>query len=261
MIEIPWKYTNASVIGTAHIKNNSPCQDACVCEIIQTHIGEPIFLSVVSDGAGSAKYSDFGAQLTCSHTIYEIKNFFECGYEIKDLNKIFFENLIDFLQKELLIRAQESNLTLRDYSCTLLCCIIGLKESVFFQIGDGAIIISSIEESDKYNWVFWPQKGEYENTTHFVTEDNAREVLLFDSIQKGISKIAIFTDGLQHLALHYQSQSVHSPFFIRLFDYLSTSKEFSPELLANPIINFLKSDMVNQRTDDDKTLIIALRNN
>ena len=68
--------------------------------------------------------------------------------------------------------------------------------------------------------------------------------------------MALFTDGLQTLALDY-TRAAHSPFFAPMFAALSSETE--PGGLLGPLSAFLESPAVNERTDDDKTLILATR--
>src|SRR5258708_32385476 len=58
-----WRYAYASVAGTSHEKNGSPCQDAGSCRVVETIGGGPVLLAVASDGAGSARRSEEGARL------------------------------------------------------------------------------------------------------------------------------------------------------------------------------------------------------
>jgi hypothetical protein len=59
------------------------------------------------------------------------------------------------------------------------------------------------------------------------------------------------------LALSYASKSAHQPFFARMFAALR--KVGDREDLVVPLRQFLDSPAVNDRTDDDKTLVLATR--
>ena len=67
----------------------------------------------------------------------------------------------------------------------------------------------------------------------------------------------IFTDGLQQLALRYATQDAESRFLEPMVDALRQSE--APEKLESGLSEFLHSERVNARTDDDKTLLIAAR--
>jgi hypothetical protein len=218
-----------------------------------------VLVAVASDGAGSAKRAEVGAQLACSLMINEIVTLFECKGAVREFTREFVQAWIGRFQSEVLVRAEAEGLRPRDFACTLLAAVVGIDSAAFVQIGDGAIVVSCSEEPDDYAWIFWPQKGEYENQTTFATDAGAREQFAHEIHEEGIDEVALFTDGLQRLALHFQSQTAHSPFFRRLFAFVRPTPDgFSPALSAS-LAAFLDSPQVRDRTDDDKSLILATR--
>ena len=122
------------------------------------------------------------------------------------------------------------------------------------QLGDGAIVV---KRAEGYEPVFWPQSGEYINTTFFLTDDAYRRHVLIEMRDEPSSEVAIFTDGLERLALNYGSQTAHAPFFAPMFKALRESRDASE--LIEPLRAFLDSGPVLERTDDDKTLALATR--
>ena len=78
-------------------------------------------------------------------------------------------------------------------------------------------------------------------------------------IDRSIDEVAIFTDGLQGLALHYESRRAHTPFFQPMFAWMRPAGSGYCEGLSSSLTSFLNSKKVNDRTDDDKTLILATR--
>ena len=153
--------------------------------------------------------------------------------------------------------ASEAGQTPRDYACTLLGAILAEDRALFLQIGDGAIVIGS---GDDYWPVFWPQSGQYANETYFLTDANVFARLEFAITVEPVAEIALLTDGLQTLALHYQTRQAHAPFFRPLFHQLRAvpTSGCAPQLL-NALERFLDTPALNQRTHDDKTLILATR--
>ena len=73
---------------------------------------------------------------------------------------------------------------------------------------------------------------------------------------ESVSELAVFTDGLQRLALDFTTRQPYGAFFRPFFERLRTEPE--PETLLEPLREFLDSPRVNDRTDDDKTLVLAL---
>ena len=65
----------------------------------------------------------------------------------------------------------------------------------------------------------------------------------------------MLTDGIQLLAVRYADNTAHEPFFEPLFEFAENPNSSNAELEE-----FLRSERVCERTDDDKTLVLAVRN-
>ncbi|MBT2736224.1 PP2C family serine/threonine-protein phosphatase [Bacillus sp. ISL-7] len=255
-----WKYTFASVIGTSHQKVNTPCQDSSKCQVIDDPNGEKILVAVVSDGAGSAKFSDQGSSLACSLFVEEVSQYLREGKKVKDLDKRFIENWIEYFQCKISTRAKEQEVSIREFACTIVAAIVGNDYAAFFQVGDGAIVCLETDHTEEnYNWEFWPDKGEFENTTYFITDPMVKKNINFDVLPRSVDEVSLFTDGIQHLTLHYQSQTVHNPFFKPMFNVLRKVDKDNLDNLNSSLEKFLNSERVNEKTDDDKTLLLASR--
>ena len=93
-----------------------------------------------------------------------------------------------------------------------------------------------------------------------MTDSDATAHLECTVLAESVAEIALLTDGLQLLALHYPRRQAHEPFFRPLFQHLRAFPEPGcPEPLTAALERFLDSPAVNQRTHDDKTLILATR--
>jgi len=259
MSELEWKYVLASVAGTSHLKKGIPCQDSSECRIFLDGQGHKILVAVVSDGAGSASHSELGSALACNLLIGEMETYFANGGAIKELNREFAANCLTNFQNEIRIRAEADGLALGDFACTVLASIVGPDCAAFMQIGDGCIVVSELEEPDEYSWVFWPQKGEFANMTTFATGEQAAERLEFAVVNQKVAELALFTDGIERIALRFETQEVHSPFFLPMFVPLRPQQSGHVESLSFSLRQFFNSERINDRTDDDKTLILATR--
>src|SRR6185437_980610 len=98
--------------------------------------------------------------------------------------------------------ATASGLKVRQYACTLLVAIVSANQAVFWQVGDGAMCFR-LDGEESFHYAFWPEKGDYANVTFFVTEPNAEEHLEFDITKGEIVELAVFSDGLERLALDF----------------------------------------------------------
>jgi hypothetical protein len=247
-----WRLLQQSLEGTSHRRSGTPCQDSCAGTA--TAPGQESFLVVAcSDGAGSAGLSQEGSALACRRFIEVACEALEregaAALTDAEVIRGWYRQVRQSLEEE----AARREVALRELSCTLLTAVVGERAAVFAQVGDGAIVV---RQGEGYVPVFWPQVGEYANTTWFVTSPDVEQVL---QVQCGeaVDEVALFTDGLQMMALHFASHAVHRPFFEPLFAALRGAAH--PEDLVVPLRGFLDSPAVNERTDDDKTLVLAVR--
>jgi hypothetical protein len=253
-----WRIALASVIGTSHMATGAPCQDFATHALIDAP-DDPVLVLVASDGAGSAIHSEIGSRLASKKLIRLIRSYLASGERLSDLTRDRVENWITRIGETLAERALEDNEPVREYSCTLLAAIIGTSEAAFLQVGDGAIVVSHGQE-DGWSYLFWPQHGEFANTTNFVVSSDATDVLEFEVAPRRIDEVAIFTDGIENLVLHNASRSVYDPFFNLMFEPVRNSEAFGLDSkLSEGLARYLKSPAVCERSDDDKTLMLASR--
>jgi hypothetical protein len=213
-----------------------------------------LLVAVCADGAGSARQSQVGARLACTAFLGLATTALEDGLGIGDVSEPLVLRWHELVRQRLSLEACLANLDLREYACTLLAAVVGEDRAVVSQVGDGVVVIGT---EGGYEPVFWPRSGEYVNTTYFLTGGDFAAQLVCRVINARIDEIALLTDGLQPLALHYATRTAHRPFFEPMFMALREAP--SPEHLQLPLMDFLASKAVNDRTDDDKTLVLATR--
>ena len=251
-----WRSVQATVPGVAHRVSGGECQDACAVQTLTLSDGSPVLALAVADGAGSATRSREGAERACQTLLAECAAWLAQTTET-DWNPAQAKSWLERIQTVLKQQATDVALPVREFACTLLGAVIAADRALFLQIGDGAIVINT---GEGYRPVFWPQGGEYPNETFFTTDANAAENLECVLLTDPITEVALLTDGLQPLALHYQSRQAYEPFFRPMFQRLRDYPETGCWLeLAAALERFLDSPAVNQRTHDDKTLILASR--
>lgn len=250
-----WRSVCASVPGVAHLADGLGCQDAGAAHWLQPPDADAALLLAVADGAGSAAQSGIGAALACQTLLEELTGWL--SQPASDWTPAVAERAIQRVQTALAQQAAALGLPIRELACTLLGAALTADRALFLQIGDGAIVIGS---GDGYRPVFWPQGGEYPNETHFVTDSTATARLECCLLTEPVMEVALLTDGLQSLALHYHSRQAHLPFFRPLFQRLRDYPAASdPAELTTALERFLASPAINERTHDDKTLILAVR--
>lgn len=252
---VTWRFVNAAARGTSHDASGTPCQDDCFVDMAESASGEAVLVAAVADGAGSAERSEVGSGIACASLVARmIETLQHC--EVVELEAADAESWLAGVRTEIDACAARENSDIRQFACTILGCAIGERAAVFFQIGDGAIVAS---EGDGLHPVFWPEAGEYANMTRFLTDSDFAAHLFFARRDAAVDEVALFSDGLQRLALVFEDRSVHAPFFDPMLQQLRGQPAGPAEVFVLPLLRFLSSDAVNARTDDDKSLVLATR--
>ena len=248
-----WRVLHDRVEGLSHRRMGSACQDSY--HVLQLTLeGEQLLVLACADGAGTASASGVGAKLACEAATDCASEFLNGGGRPQILVRDTFVQWIQQARIALEGEAERQQIPLHEMACTLLLAVVAQQGAAYLQIGDGAIVIA---DQGGYHPVFWPDTGEYHNTTYFVTDANVDEHLHTHTTSDVPDEIALFTDGLQMLALDYAKRMVHEPFFRPLFKSLRDAPD--PNELVEAMRHFLDSEAVNARTDDDKTLILAAK--
>jgi hypothetical protein len=254
-----WMYCFASVAGTSHLKSTTPCQDVCRVEVVVDAGGAEVLIATASDGAGSATLAQLGSRLACDLFVDEVKTCIEGGNTRALYSDNFIADWTGKFHRTAVGWSRAETARIQDFACTLLAAVVWDDRAVYFQIGDGAIVESRRDEPDRYSVVCWPQQGEYANTTNFLTDADAAEKVFRGEQSGAVSEVAIFTDGIQRLALDFRARSAHAPFFAPLFAWLRSRIGGYSRELSDSLAVYLNSEKINSRTDDDKTLILATR--
>lgn len=245
-----WNLVGASVIGTSHIKSQLPCQDY-FGHLVFTAQGEQCLALALSDGAGSASHSQLGSQIAVETALSSLAEIIASTGELTEESAIL---VLDEARRQIEARAETETLSPRQFACTLLFAVITAQTAYFAQLGDGGWVMRI---NGSLLPATWPFRGEYANETFFLCSKNWRDGFQFEKVSVPVTAVAGFTDGIQPVALQYDTRSAHVPFFAPLFKVLEEAHEgikLKPALEA-----FLKVEALNERTDDDKTLILATR--
>jgi hypothetical protein len=131
-------------------------------------------------------------------------------------------------------------------------------ETIIAHVGDGCAVLRD-DALDQWDVPSWPHQGEFASTTFFVTDDAELQLRISRRTSR-ISAIAVFSDGIERLALDFTSHTPSQQFFESITSPVSASTSCGRDpLLSRKLKEFLGSNAVNARTDDDKSLIIAVR--
>lgn len=248
-----WRLVSASEVGTSHVHTGTPCQDSCWAQVDQLSGKVPLLSIFVSDGAGSAANGGEGAELAIEAAAAVIAKKLKQGEF--GLSDMLATEIVIAVRERILAVAEAMGLKARDFACTFLGLLSTPTGTLVLQIGDGAVVVdcgSGLEVA------VVPMSGEYANMTHFVTDEDAVTRLITRTYPDRALKVAAFTDGIQRIALNLATNTPHEPFFAPFFDGMARATADQEDYLANLLVKFLGSARVNERTDDDKTLALAL---
>lgn len=256
-----WRYIRSVVRGTSHVALDKPCQDFAYVRVHTDCHERPVLVAIAADGAGSAERSDDGARTLCDLLANQVDEHLRTeGASIDQISAEFLSFFLTYFQSEIMLLAAADGSDLRDFACTLLLAVVGENQAVVAQLGDGAIVFSLRGEPNSYQLAFSPAHGEYANMTQFATDPDAVTHLQVEVLPDQLAEVALFTDGLERLALNLQTMQPHLPFFRPMFAPVRQADgEGAIPGLTDALGAFLDSKAVNGRTDDDKTLILASR--
>lgn len=224
--------------------------------------GTPVLVVATSDGAGSARHADIASKELCRHALTLIRRSLSAGATVADLTEEVARGWIRELRAQLVSESERLGCPLRELSATFVAAIIGQSRALFMQVGDGGIVVHDAETEpthEGWSFVFWPSKGDFANTTNFVTDEDSDVAAQVDT-SSAPHDVAVFTDGIEHLVLHFASRSAHAPFFESMFRPVRSATSGGPQNeLSTALADFLGSAGVQSRTDDDVTLVLASR--
>jgi hypothetical protein len=255
-----WRFVAATAAGTSHIKGGKPCEDRCWAHVHkgledaapQAEAGAcPLLTLFVADGAGSASHAAEGAEAA----IQAAASFVEQAASLS-LDDQTATECVAAVRASIQERAEAAGLTGRDYACTFLGVLSSPSSTLALQVGDGGIVLdvgAGLELSMP------PMSGEYANMTRFVTDEDALDALTTMIYPVPVNRVAVFSDGLERLAIDLSSLRPHAPLFERLFNVLGAASKAADEEIRAALVRFLTSPAVNERTDDDKSLALAVR--
>ncbi|MGH2523940.1 MAG: protein phosphatase 2C domain-containing protein, partial [Anaerolineales bacterium] len=123
------------------------------------------------------------------------------------------------------------------------------------QLGDG-VAVAGLEPGELFI-AAPPQRGEYANETYFLTQAEALQQVDVRYYPRPVRMVAAMTDGLTRLAVQMALNEPHLPFFQPLLAFAAGADDEAEA--QSQLAAFLASERVCARTDDDKTLVLALR--
>ncbi len=248
------KVAVARAIGVAH-RDGGVCEDAAVATCVRDLSGGINLLAVVADGAGSAQHGAIGAHIAT-----------------RMIHRLLAEHLVNFgfptpveittaimaTRAAITLTAKNFSLPTRAFASTLLGAILADDGRIAaLQIGDGAIVCQT---GEILGLAFAPDNGRYANETHFLADDDwIKHLRLLVQLQSRVDALALTTDGLQRLCLETGPLIPYGPFFRPLFAQLQGSGPSDMPSVSHDLRVWLNAAAINQRTEDDKAIVLACR--
>ncbi|HYT90084.1 MAG TPA: protein phosphatase 2C domain-containing protein, partial [Gemmataceae bacterium] len=142
-----------------------------------------------------------------------------------------------------------------DLATTLLLAVATPDLLAAGQVGDGAIVARLAEQH--FQTATRPPAQEFINETTLLTSAHLSGQVQFANLRGRLTGLALFSDGLQLLALQMPHATPHAPFFDPLLRFV----EHTPDRATaeEQLRRFLQSPRLAERTDDDLTLVLAAR--
>ena len=248
-----WRVAGASVIGSSHEKEGLECQDRFRWSLFEDG---RVIVAVVADGAGSTEFGGLGAELACETFIEQLENYTKAsefsGFD--SLNADFGTLWVDHYQHLIINKATTEEIDVREYSSTFSAAVITPAKAKFYQIGDGRILYS---DGSGFEYGIDIPESEYVNMTHFLTDEDAADQIYFFETEDKVKDLVLFTDGIENIAIDFASGKPYEPFLLPMLAPLRNGSTNSG--LSEKLFEFLSSPAINEKTDDDKTLILASR--
>lgn len=241
----------ASVAGTSHIKTNLPCHDSHRLCDIQEGLG---IIACISDGMGSAKKAEVGSALASETLIDTLTDTLDFTSDDETIIKTIME-AYQSVHERLALEAATTKEDISALNATLMM-FMHLEDGRQFtaQVGD-CVAIGKATDDEKYEIIIEPQKGEYANQTYSICSRKSIESVEIKKLKTPYTAIAMMSDGIESFTVNAKTKEVSKGFFDPFFNVFG-KPAFDESKVRDSLIRFLRSDRINKRTDDDKTLLL-----
>jgi hypothetical protein len=246
-----WKAAGASVTGAGHLRGGLPCQDA---HAWKAEAGG-VLIAAVADGAGSAACAEEGARVAVRAAIEQAATIWRLDRpRNRDDWGGLLQGAFSAARQQVHAAARRLKQPFQELATTLLLAVATPEHTAAGQVGDGAVV-ARLAGGD-LTALTRPPLTEHLNETTFLTCDEWESELQIAWSEDPAHCLALLSDGLQMLALKMPQGVPHAPFFAPLWRFTAAAE---PARAEEQLSAFLQSPGVAERTDDDVTLLLAVR--
>lgn len=240
-----WKSVCCAAQGRGHVKKNIPCQDK-----VARREENGISVIALADGAGSAKFSHYGAQVVVNRiTAFVADRFFDLIAQA-DGRKVT-QDILSVAAQALTDEAELRECELKDLASTLLVAAVSDEKFFLAHLGDG--VIGYLNDAG-LKVATTPDNGEFSNETVFVTSANAASRMrIYKGELKSISGFILMSDGTEQ-SLYNKRNKTLAPAVKRL---MHRTCLVSAEVLTPQLEEALGVVLAN--TQDDCSVAILAR--
>ena len=206
----------------------------------------------MADGAGSSSHSQVGAEYTVNAVLPFVQDKF---------NDFFAnpagagERIVEFLLRGLSETAEHNGLLLHDMACTLLFVYMQRKKKTMQylagHIGDGVIIS---EQGNKMKVLSYPARGEYANTTIFLTSKNSMANLrIYCGVMITPAGFIIMSDGAAESLYVNKSRTPNQVYCQQIFNWC---KKYPQKKISKALLMNLEKGVFREVSSDDCSLSV-----
>ena len=250
---------HASRQGAAHLRDGTPNQDSVV--VVTSSLGRlgPTAVMAVRDGAGSARYSQYGSQAACIAGVASLTRQLNRNPAIavkEHLMRSALQRAVRSARRSVMEVARKSLqasglANANEFACTIILTLTSPRLVGVAHVGDGCVVAGN---GDGWRLLSEPDNGEFANETRFLTNPrNLPRVTV--ATGSGISCVAMITDGLQDVALS-RSSVPYERFWTPLYRALNRSSSPVPHAVLDTLLQKVADA---GKATDDCTIAVCVR--
>lgn len=240
------------VRGRAHEQNGSRGQDRTA---YLSHRGVQVLC--LADGAGSARYSEFGAQAVVEEGSALLAELFPdliSNTDAEEARRMILERLLKRLRRV----ADKHGCTISDLAPTFLGVAVSGDRFIAVHIGDGVI---GYVKQEHLQVISAPDNAEFANQTTFVTSPSASaSIRLYRGKMDGVAGFILMSDGSSASLYDYRTKAL-APACIKLIQAVGNVRRVQTKnSRQKKRLRKLINTRLRSATKDDCSLgVLALR--